>query len=144
MSKPHKPTTLDPRPEYAYLHSHKTPQILDWVEILHGESLSNASIDLNGAIITGLVLDGWTSADITFQSAVDGKTFKPLLNGDGEITIADPSGVAGGDVEVNIEAARVANVRHVKVQSGTNATPVEQTPGEGQVRRIGIVGRSGA
>lgn len=90
------------------------------------DGLSDA-VDLGGYRLAAVAMStAWTSADITFAAAISsGGTFYPVYNDNGEeATIVNTT--ASRIVAIDVVAASLAPLRHVKLRSGTNDTPVTQ------------------
>lgn len=90
--------------------------------IASGAAIS-AAIDIGNTRMARLALPaGWTTANITFQTSVDGLAFKNLYDIYGtEYTV-----VAAADRAILIPLADFIGVRHLKIRSGTIGTPVNQ------------------
>ena len=104
----------------------------DSVTIANGASLS-------GALILGLrslfaleLPAAWTTAAVTFAVSRDGTTYVPLNDVDGEVTIG--SAVAVASAGISVDPVLFAGWSHVKVRSGTSASPVNQ----GGARVVGV------
>lgn len=100
--------------------------------IANGASLSGAMgrLPLGTGSLEGMIIivDGWTSASMTFQVSPDGITFSDLYDSNGnEVTVPAFSGARA--IAVVLEGAAA-----FKVRSGTTANPVAQ----GAARAIAI------
>ena len=102
------------------------PERLKTVTIANGASLSGV-IDLEGFVLMGIQMpSAWTAANLTFEaSSARAGTFDDVYDDTGtEVNVTAAAsryiGVTGtkGDV--------LANVRFLKVRSGTTGTPVNQ------------------
>ena len=85
-------------------------------------SLSGAvDLDLNRMLAIQMP-SAWTAADLTFQGSLDGSTFYDLYDeNDAEVTVQ-----AAASRFIILEPARLLGIPHVKVRSGTAASPVAQ------------------
>lgn len=96
--------------------------------IASGSALSSA-VNLRGRILVGLVMPGgWNAADLTFQASLDGATWREFSTVDGVGTAAPAtivSPAAGVHYGLEANAAWFA-ARHLRVRSGTSASPVNQ------------------
>jgi hypothetical protein len=97
--------------------------------IAAGQALS-PEVDLGGyGVLVGvLVPTNWTTAGITFQCSVDGGvTFGEVMDVSGAAIAI--SSLAGGTIAyaIALDPARFRGIRAVKVRSGTQAAPVNQT-----------------
>lgn len=89
------------------------------------DGLSDA-VDLGGHRITAIAMStAWTAADITFAAAsVAAGTFYPLYDDNGSEATVTAS--ASRIIAVDVVAASLAPLQHLKFRSGTDATPVTQ------------------
>ena len=89
-----------------------------------------AAIDLEGEILTAVqVPAAWTAAGLTFQSSHDGETFGDVYDDDGtEISLTSAAIVTSRFVVLK-ESTRdlFRGIRHIKIRSGTGASPVTQS-----------------
>jgi hypothetical protein len=92
------------------------------VTILSGASDSDAIAITPG---TGLLLQipTWDSASLTLRASLDGTTYQGLFQINGEISVA----VTTGAKAVLLRPDVLGGVIFLKLRSGTNATPVNQT-----------------
>lgn len=108
----------------------RLPKRLDTLTIASGASLSTISRDLRAETVVGIELTGWTAAAITFATSSNPDAeladLAPHCDADGEVEIADPSGINSGTVTIALDPARFANVRRIAVRSGTSGAPVNQ------------------
>lgn len=90
-------------------------------------SLSAATTVLNKVSPSNLVMDGWTSAVMSFDVSMDGVTFVPLLDITGEEYVtADLNVVNTGTVGLPLDATVFRGWKYMKIRSGTKGTPVNQ------------------
>lgn len=102
-------------------------------KIASGASQSGV-VDLIGFLLAGIQMPTtWTAADITFLASLDGVTYQPVYNTDGdEYTIA--SAAAQASRFIAIDPRDFAGVRYLKIRSGTAAAAVNQ----GADRTLGL------
>jgi len=99
--------------------------------IASGAAISNA-IKTAGLNITGLYIpSAWTAAAITFQASPDNQTYYPVygLDSTGAIveTTLPSAGIPTAAVRfIQIPAGTFDGCAYVKINSGTNALPVNQ------------------
>lgn len=90
--------------------------------IQNGQSLSQV-IDLNNSVLTIIVMPAaWTSANLTFQTSVDGSTWANLFDDSGNeisVTVAQTRAVVLTGVEW-------LGIKLLKIRSGTAGSPVNQ------------------
>lgn len=87
--------------------------------IADGESLSGP-VQLVAELTSVIVPESWTAASITFQGSIDGVTFFDIYDYLGaEVTIQ-----AGASRMIAIDDFKGAS--HMKLRSGTSASPVPQ------------------
>lgn len=81
-------------------------------------------IDLNDARLSIIYVPaGWVAANITLQSSFNGTDFFNVFNEVGtEYTIT-----AAASRAILVPLADLLGARHIKLRSGTNAAPVNQT-----------------
>lgn len=92
------------------------------VTIANGQSLSGA-VDLSSYTLVGLVMPAaWTAAAITFQGSVDNVNFFDVCDQNAEINV----GAAAANKYILLSPATFVGLRYLKIQSGTNAVPVNQ------------------
>ena len=92
------------------------------VTIANGQSLSG-SVDLQSYSLVGLVMPAvWTAAAITFQGSVDNVSFFDVCDQNAEINV----GAAAANKYILLSPATFVGLRYLKIQSGTNAVPVNQ------------------
>lgn len=92
------------------------------VTISSGTSLSDAA-DVGGRTVVGIIMpSAWDAADLSFEVSHDGTTFYDLQYDNAEVTEN-----AAADQAISLLPAKLYPWRHVKVRSGTSATPVNQT-----------------
>lgn len=97
----------------------------DTSTIANGASLGGA-IALGLRSLFGLLIPAsWTTAAITFAVSLDGTTFVPLYDVDGEVTI--PSGGVVSSTAIALDPVLFAGWSHVKPRSGTSGSPVTQS-----------------
>lgn len=98
------------------------------VTIANGQSLADV-VQLDGQLLGSVRLPnsaGWTSANLTFAVSLDGgKTYGDLYVDGTEYTITVPTGRTNASVFV-VEPRYFVSYTHVRVRSGTAATPVNQ------------------
>jgi hypothetical protein len=92
--------------------------------ILSGTSLSSTAIDCGLGSPIAIFMDaGWDAAKLTFQVSYNGTTYVPLHNADDtEYALT----VSAGNAYI-LPPSDFAGIRYLKLRSGTNATPVNQT-----------------
>lgn len=98
-----------------------------------GQSLSNP-VELEGHKLIGLIVPAnWVAANTTFSvSPVDGFTFYDLCDANGdEYTLSpEPGKVTGVGLSLTLDfadIAPIANMKSIRLRSGTSETPVVQT-----------------
>lgn len=90
-----------------------------------GESQTPAIL-LNELMVSGFITgSGLTATSLIFLVSVDGNTFYPLYNADGQVSFSDMGG--GTARAVSISPAEFFPWNFVKFQGGTSASPVLQT-----------------
>lgn len=90
--------------------------------IANGAAITGA-IDIGSARLARLATPGaWTAANLTFQTSVDGVTFKNLY----DIYGAEYTVVAAADRAILMPLADFVGVRYFKIRSGTSGTSVNQ------------------
>lgn len=73
---------------------------------------------------------GWTPATISFQGSTDGINFAPVYDSTGtEITITVPSYTQYMIVTLDNALGTIGKLKWVRLQSGTNGSPVGQDEG---------------
>lgn len=93
------------------------------ITISSGQSLSTA-LNIRGIIITGLAVDGWTSADMTFVGSVDNINYYPVLAQDStEITVTPVTNCWN----TFDDYVALSQFNYIKIQSGTRSANVNQT-----------------
>lgn len=94
------------------------------VTIADAASLSDAGA-LNGRVLCGIQLpSGWSTQHVTFQGSVDGSNFFDVYDATNtEVTISS----AAASRFYQLEPAKFAGLKFVKVRSGTSAAPVTQS-----------------
>lgn len=91
------------------------------VPILNGGSLS-AAIDVGQLRAARVQIPAlWTTANLTFQTSIDGVTYADLYDGSLEYTIT-----AAASREILLPIADFLGIRYLKIRSGTSGTPVNQ------------------
>jgi len=91
--------------------------------ILINTALSDA-IDCGGMTPTAIIMPAiWTAANLTFQNSVDdGTTYNDVYDIDGtEFTLT-----ADASRFILLDVSKWFTIRHLKIRSGTSATPVNQ------------------
>src|SRR5687767_1268794 len=101
------------------------------VTITSGESLSTA-LNIRGIIITGVMVDGWTSADMTFKGSIDGTNYYPVLSQDGSEIVVTPVVNCWNSFE---DYVALSQFNYIKIQSGTRSVATTQ----GSNRTITII-----
>lgn len=98
--------------------------------ILSGASVSDDLGDVTGLTLVGLYIPGsWTTAAISFQASLDGgSTWVNVFarNDSGDLVFSSGTVGAGGCVLLASPLAGFQLVGHLRVRSGTTATPVNQ------------------
>jgi len=100
------------------------PQVSTFpVTIANGGSLSPA-IDLALGRLTRIIMPAaWDTANLTFQTSMDGVTWNNFYDSYGtEYTVT-----AAAARSILIPLADFIGVQFIKIRSGTNASPVNQT-----------------
>lgn len=93
--------------------------------IANGASLSDAVALRRGRVAALQLPAAWTAAAITFQASLDGGvTYGNVYDDATERTIASGSVVA--DRVLSLDPADWAGFTHIKLRSGTAASPVAQ------------------
>ena len=104
--------------------------------ISNGASLS-AGIAIRGALSSVLLPSAWTTASITFQGSVDGgTTYADIYDAGTERTIASANVVGGRLLALSLN--EWIGFTHIKIRSGTSATPVNQ--GAARTFALGLAG----
>lgn len=99
------------------------------VQIAAGQSLS-PQVDIGTKSLVGIQIPAnWTTAAIAFQVSIDGgATWGPLLTTGGSATPYAIASVTGGaQAYVAVDPSTLRGAVSFKVQSGTAASPVNQT-----------------
>ncbi len=91
--------------------------------IANGESLSGA-VEINGDLVGLKLPAAWTTGALTFQGSVDGENFYDIYDAATERTIA--SGAIVADRFLAVKKEDWAAFSHIKIRSGTQASPVAQ------------------
>jgi hypothetical protein len=92
--------------------------------IADGAALS-AAVDLGTATLAAVVIpEDWEAAGLTFQASHDGVAWVDLIDADGEVAFT-----VAADQMIALDPAVFYGLRHLKLRSGTAATPVNQTTG---------------
>lgn len=88
----------------------------------------SAEVLLGEKTLVGIVMPaGWDAASITFQGTVDDTNFGNLFNDAGtEVTITTPAATQQIMFRQDLVAI-LRGVTGIKIRSGTNGTPVNQT-----------------
>lgn len=114
------------------------PTRLDAI-IPNGQALSNA-VELGGCVVGAILIPnsaGWTSAPLSFNVSLDGGlTYGDLIVDGTEYSLAVPTGRNNAGV-VPVDPRWFFSVTHVRVRSGTAATPVNQ--GDNRQIQIGRI-----
>lgn len=105
------------------------------VEIGSGESLSAAIAMGDMAPMAFQALDGWTTANLTFQASLDGGSTWGELELDGSAVTVH---FEDGSVSAVENPSVFAGAQLLKVRSGTSGAPVTQEA----ARRIALLARS--
>lgn len=98
------------------------------VKIAASANITDA-IDISGAKLVGVFMPAaWDAADLTFQASYDGSNFFNVYDDNNtEVNVKAAASrylqlKTGGDDDVALDM-----LRHLKIRSGTNGTPVTQT-----------------
>ena len=106
------------------------------VTISSGQSLSG-SLDTEGYPIKGIIMPAsWDTANLTFQASVDGTNWFNLYDDNGNEVVIQAA--ANRAIAIDSYAGSLAPFRYLKIQSGTSATPVNQTAN--RVLTVGLLG----
>lgn len=105
------------------------------VTIANGASLSG-SIDMSKLAPVAILMDGWSTAAMTFQASVDGSAFADLYDKDGEVTIASFT-AAGSRYLVLSPSTFGGGFKYLKIRSGTSSAAVNQ----GALRTLIVIAR---
>ncbi len=85
---------------------------------------STEGIDTAATTILGIVMPaGWDAADITILTSHDDVTYQPLYDDSGEYVIS----TAAAGRNIVLEPDVLAGWRFIRIRSGTDAVPVNQT-----------------
>ncbi|MBW7967570.1 hypothetical protein [Bradyrhizobium sp. BR 10261] len=85
----------------------------------------SAAIALGEKVAVGIVMpSGWDAANLTFQGSADGgATFNNVYDSSGnELTVT-----AAASRYIYLDPSAFVGLNQIKVRSGTNGTPVNQT-----------------
>lgn len=99
--------------------------------IAAGASLSDAVNLDDKRVHQILVPTGWNPAALTFDVSPDGTTWYELS----DMSAPHQSGVLAGGQALIVEPAIFAGLRHIRIRSGTRASPVPQAA----ARELGLV-----
>lgn len=93
------------------------------VTIANGESLSGASVDLDGYVLVSIGMPGtWTTANLTVQTSYDGANYANKYQDDGtEYTIT-----ASASRNIDVDPVDFIGVQRIKLRSGTSGSAVNQ------------------
>lgn len=96
--------------------------------IASGQSLSGA-VQLGSMRMFAIVVpSGWTTANITFQSSIDGTNWAEVYDSSGaEVTFT--VGASPPYFVQNLDASQFLGTQYLKIRSGTAASPVNQASG---------------
>ena len=100
-----------------------SPKVSASVTIADGAALSDAIALGDHRGISALEIPAsWTTAVASFDVSRDGTTFVPLYDRDGEVTFP-----AASSIGFQVDPTMFLGWTHVKVRSGTAASPVNQS-----------------
>lgn len=100
--------------------------ILDPITIASGQSLSGIIGPLESKSLSGLLFDGFSSANVTFETSINGTDFFPLIISSGVYTITDFSSINSGAIFLSLDPNIFYSSPYIKVRSGTPSSPVNQ------------------